>query len=145
MRESFDKAFELIIGLEGDYSNDPDDPGGETKYGICKRYNPGIDIKNLTVDQAKDIYLTRYWIPAGCDSVPFPFDVCLFDGAVNPQNDPHWSGAGNFEILNLNPENWQEFLLYRMVRYMKNSKPKYKLGHIQRAIKLFGQIKELSK
>jgi len=31
MRESFNKAFELTVGLEGGYSNDPDDPGGETK------------------------------------------------------------------------------------------------------------------
>ena len=33
---NFDKAFELVIGHEGGYSNNPKDPGGETKYGISK-------------------------------------------------------------------------------------------------------------
>ena len=33
----FDKAFDLVIGAEGGYVNDPKDPGGETKYGISKK------------------------------------------------------------------------------------------------------------
>jgi Predicted lysozyme (DUF847). len=45
MIESFDKAFELTVGLEGTYSNDARDPGGETKFGICKRYHQNLDIK----------------------------------------------------------------------------------------------------
>ena len=41
---SFDRAFELLIGSEGGYVNDPHDPGGETKYGISKRSYPTLDI-----------------------------------------------------------------------------------------------------
>ena len=57
----FDRSFTEVIGLEGDYTNDPDDYGRETKYGISKRSYPELDIKNLTVDQAKEIYLRDYW------------------------------------------------------------------------------------
>lgn len=143
MRESFNKAFEIVVGLEGGYSNDPNDPGGETKYGISKRYNPDVDVKNLTLDQAKEIYLKRYWMPFGCDKRPFPLDICLFDGAVNPQDDKHLPGKGNNEILQLNPENWQEFLMWRMVRYMENSKPGFVKGHIFRVLNLYKKIKAL--
>ena len=34
---AFDDAFETLIGHEGGYTHHPEDPGGETKYGITKR------------------------------------------------------------------------------------------------------------
>jgi len=142
MRASFDKAFALTIGVEGGYSNDKNDPGGETKYGISKRYHPTEDIKNLTIDRAKAIYLEEYWIPAKCDSAPYPMDVCLFDSQVNPQNDPRLPGGGNQEILNQNPHNWEAYMMLRMVRYMKNSKDIYVKGHIFRVLRLFEQLRE---
>lgn len=58
----FLKAFEKIIYHEGGYSNHPNDPGGETKYGISKRSYPHLDIKNLTLDQARQIYYCDFWI-----------------------------------------------------------------------------------
>ena len=69
MMASFKKAVEEVMLFEGGYVNDPDDPGGETKYGIAARYNPGIDIKNLTIDQASDIYYYKYWIPSGAHRI----------------------------------------------------------------------------
>ena len=60
-----DKLFELIIeqtlAHEGGYSNNSSDIGGETKYGISKRSYPNIDIKNLTLEQAKVIYKRDFW------------------------------------------------------------------------------------
>ena len=141
MRESFDKAFQLIVGLEGGYSNDPRDPGGETKFGVSKKYHPNLDIKNLTIDGAKAIYLKEYWIPAGCDNAPYPMDICLFDSQVNPQNDPKLPGGGNQEILNQHPENWQEYQLLRMIRYMNNSKDVYVKGHIFRVLRLSQKLR----
>jgi len=79
----FDKAFEIILGSEGGYVNDPRDSGGETKFGIAKKFYPNVDIKNLTVAQAKEIYLKDYWTKSGCDALPYPFALCLFDSAVN--------------------------------------------------------------
>ena len=61
MTETFKKAFKLVIGHEGGYVNDPSDPGGETKYGIAKRSYPDVDIKNLTLEQAEEIYYRDFW------------------------------------------------------------------------------------
>lgn len=80
---SLDKAFEHIVGVEGGYSNDPRDPGGETKYGITKRDHPNVDIASLTLDDAKEIYRVQYWTPAMCDAFPWPLNLFVFDAAVN--------------------------------------------------------------
>ena len=58
---AFDRAFAKLLVDEGGYVNDPKDPGGETKYGISKRSYPKVDIKNLTVEQAKEIYYRDFW------------------------------------------------------------------------------------
>lgn len=80
---SFDKAFEILIGHEGGYVNDANDRGGETRYGISKRAYPHIDIANLTLAQAKDIYRNDYWDKAKCSSLPPDLALLVFDAAVN--------------------------------------------------------------
>lgn len=80
---NFDSAFELLIGHEGGYVNNPADPGGETRFGISKRSYPGEDIKTVTLARAKTIYLRDFWAPAGCDGVPAAVRFDLFDMAVN--------------------------------------------------------------
>jgi lysozyme family protein len=142
MRSSFDNAFKIVIGLEGAPTNDPDDPGGYTRWGLASRYNPTVN-EHTTLDEAKSIYLNKYWIPAGCDTAPFPMDICLFDARVNPQDDPSLPGGSMQELLNLHPENWQDYLIFRMQRYKRCSKPKYVNGHINRILKLHAEIKGL--
>lgn len=80
---NFDQAFERLIGHEGGYANAPRDPGGETKFGVSRRAYPREDIKGLTLDRAKAIYLRDYWGPAGCDAAPDAIKFDLFDMAVN--------------------------------------------------------------
>lgn len=80
---SFDRAFELLIGHEGGYVNDPKDPGGETKYGISKRAYPNVDIPRLTLAEAKEIYRRDYWSRIRGDELPSGLALCLFDYAVN--------------------------------------------------------------
>jgi lysozyme family protein len=63
---NFDRAFGQVIGFEGGYSNHVSDRGGETKYGISKAAYPGLDIKNLTLEQAKTIYYNDYWRKLNC-------------------------------------------------------------------------------
>jgi len=65
----FDRAFDELITIEGGYVNDPDDLGGETKYGISKQNYPNLDIKNLTLDQAKEIYYNDFWTKNKCNVV----------------------------------------------------------------------------
>lgn len=80
---TFDLAFKIVIGEEGGYVNNPKDPGGETKYGVSKRSYPSLDIKNLSIDQAKKIYKENYWDKVGGDSKPFEIALPLFDCAIN--------------------------------------------------------------
>lgn len=79
---SFEFAYQFTLGAEGGYVNDSRDPGGETKYGISKRSYPGIDIKALTLDEAKAIYKRDYWQAASCDRMPPKIGVAVFDAAV---------------------------------------------------------------
>ena len=80
---NFDIAFERLIGHEGGYVDHPADPGGRTKYGITQRSYPNEDIRNMTLERAKDIYRRDFWWAAGCDTVPDAVKFDLFDMAVN--------------------------------------------------------------
>lgn len=84
---NFNKAIAVVLEHEGGYVNNPKDPGGETKYGITKRSYPNVDIKNLTVDEAKAIYFADFWTPAGYENINYD-DVAtkIFDTAVNVGN-----------------------------------------------------------
>jgi len=82
-KKDFNHAFDFTLGWEGGYVNDPNDPGGETKFGISKRANPSVDIKALTVDGAKKIYKAKYWDAAGCKEMDWPLNCVMFDMAVN--------------------------------------------------------------
>lgn len=80
---NFDQAFEKLIGHEGGYVDNPADPGGETKFGVSRRAYPLENIKAMTLERAKALYLRDYWGPAGCDAVPDAIKFDLFDMAVN--------------------------------------------------------------
>jgi lysozyme family protein len=68
-RERFNNLIDKVLLHEGGYVCDPADPGGETKYGISKRTYPNLDIKNLTVEDAKDIYYHDWWTPLKCGEI----------------------------------------------------------------------------
>lgn len=85
---NFDQAFERLIGHEGGYVDHPADPGGRTKYGISQRSYPGEDIRNMTLERAKDLYRRDFWWKAGCDTVPDAVKFDLFDMAVNSGVQP---------------------------------------------------------
>lgn len=79
----FEDAFDDLMKVEGGYANHPDDNGGETKHGISKRSYPECDIKNLTRDEAKEIYYADFWLPNKCDMMPEIVGKKLFDLSVN--------------------------------------------------------------
>lgn len=95
---NFDKAFEILIGHEGGFTEDSRDRGNwttgvigqgqlkGTKYGISAMSYPNEDIKGLTIGRAKEIYKRDYWDKAGCDRVPEALRFDLFDMAVNSGN-----------------------------------------------------------
>lgn len=79
----FDVAVNFVLSHEGGYVNDPQDPGGETKYGISKRSYPSLDIAALTREQAIEIYRRDFWERCRCDDLPPAVGLLLFDAAVN--------------------------------------------------------------
>jgi lysozyme family protein len=84
----FETAMVRLFEDEGGYSNDPDDPGGETKYGISKAAYPNVDIKNLTKDQAKAIYWKDWWKPYQDYGLVSKLVQKMFNVAVNTGRKP---------------------------------------------------------
>ena len=80
---NFNRAVEHLLVEEGGYVNHPEDPGGETKFGISKRAYPSLNIKDLTVNEAKEIYKRDYWDHFPMDDLPDGVAFSLFDFAVN--------------------------------------------------------------
>jgi len=78
-----DEAIKLILKHEGGYVNDPRDPGGETKFGIAKKFYPNEDIANLTEARAVEIYTKEYWNKCKCDELNIGVALYVFDTAVN--------------------------------------------------------------
>jgi lysozyme family protein len=79
----FNYAVNEVLRSEGGYSNDANDPGGETNFGISKRAYPGVDIANLTKEEAIAIYYRDYWLASKCDRLPPALASVVFDAAVN--------------------------------------------------------------
>ncbi len=82
----FDSAIVKTLAREGGarYTETPGDSGGATKYGISKRAYPQLDIRNITEQQARDIYRADYWNAVQGDAIRSQ-EVAenIFDTAVN--------------------------------------------------------------
>lgn len=77
-----DLAWDWIYKIEGEHSSDPG--GGDTWYGIARKYHPGIPWPP-TPQQARVIYDQEYWSPARCDFYQsVGLALAMFDSAVNP-------------------------------------------------------------
>lgn len=93
--DAFDAAFEKTIGHEGGFQNRSSDRGNwtggrvgvgvnkGTKYGISAASYPNLDIRNLTIDEAKTIYRRDFWDKIRANEMPGPIGYMLFDMAVN--------------------------------------------------------------
>jgi len=77
------QAIVHVLNAEGGYVNNPNDLGGETSYGISKRWYPHLDIFNLTLTKAVDIYYQDYWLKNKCHLLPPSIATMVFDTAVN--------------------------------------------------------------
>tara|TARA_Y100000593_G_scaffold75165_1_gene138622 strand:+ start:1608 stop:2084 length:477 start_codon:yes stop_codon:yes gene_type:complete len=83
MENNFNNIINKVLDHEGGYVDDPKDLGGETKYGITKRFYPHMDIKNLTKEDAKEIYRKDYWIKHKVESIPRNLWYIYFDMCIN--------------------------------------------------------------
>ena len=83
MTKRFLDFIPFIFKWEGGYGNDPDDPGGETNFGIDKRSHPGVDIRRLTRNGAVEIYWRDYWSRNKCEEMASPIADVFFNCCVN--------------------------------------------------------------
>lgn len=84
--EKFLKVIDPHMRVEGwdKIVEDPLDPGGLTKFGISKRFNPDVDVRNLDPDGARGVFNELYWKPMRLEE----FDD---DGVIEEMFD---AGAG---------------------------------------------------
>lgn len=94
-----------IVAREGGFVDDPDDPGGVTKYGVTLKTLRGLgidttqdgtvdlaDLKALTRAQAEQIFVEHYFHAPGIDLLPGGLQASVFDMYVN-------AGANAVKIL----------------------------------------------
>jgi lysozyme family protein len=94
-----------IVAREGGYVNDPDDPGGATKYGVTihtmRRLGLDLDgdgdvdasdVRQITIDYAVEIFVEHYCVRPGISALPEVLQASVFDMYVN-------AGGHAFRIL----------------------------------------------
>ena len=95
MDNIFESALQLTLSLEGYESNDVDDSGGYTKYGIAQNKHKDIDVKSLTLDDVRQIAYNDYWIRYKCDiisEINYKLAIMHFDTAYH-------TGSNSIRIL----------------------------------------------
>ena len=90
----FDDAFAAICGIEGNYSNNPNDPGKATKFGItevvARAWGYNGDMHDLTIAMAKSIAKTNYWDRFQCGQFDPRIGYLIFDAAFNGGHPIQW-------------------------------------------------------
>jgi lysozyme family protein len=131
------KVIPFLWKWEGTvFENDPDDPGGATKYGIDQRSHPNVDIKNLTAEEATDIYWQE-WVKDGCEHLPPPLDWLFFDACVN-------CGIGRAQqFLNASARDPKKFQKERNDFYIRLAEQKPRLAKFKKG--WLARVNDLSK
>jgi putative secretion activating protein len=86
--DRFEKFLNYIFEVEGGYTNDENDRGGKTTWGIteeeAREFGYAGDMRNLTKDFAKNIYLKKYYLGNKLDKIlNDKVALSIFDWAVN--------------------------------------------------------------
>lgn len=124
MIANFDMAFDLIVQVEGkEYTNDPNDPGGPTKYGVTLETARKLgfdkdgdgdvdenDVILLDVSDVRTAFKSLYWGPVGADAMPDGIDILAADLAYN-------SGAAR--VRELYDYDFYRFVVKRWRYYLK--------------------------
>lgn len=88
---NYDACEAFVLASEGGYTNDPNDPGGPTNWGITiydarlywKKNATANDVKIMPKSVAQQIYRAKYWNALNCDALPMGLDYTVFDYGVN--------------------------------------------------------------
>ena len=138
-KNDFKRALKFVLKWEGKDSDGPNDPGGITRYGISQNAHPYLNVKDLTLKEAKEIYFKNYWLKANCDKISFPMNICIFNCAVN-------CGVSRAKKFMVSSLGWQDYLFKQIEFYagLKNFKY-FGRGWIRRTISLYKEIKKYGK
>jgi lysozyme family protein len=72
----------VIAFMEKGHANNPADPGGDTWYGISRRWHPHEDPWPPTPQRAQQIRHDDYWVACCCDALPTSVGLLVYDTAV---------------------------------------------------------------
>jgi lysozyme family protein len=90
----FPDAFAAVLGNEGNYTDNPADPGGPTMYGItqavARAWGYQGDMQALPLATAQAIAKARYWDPYQCDQFDPRIAFNVFDAAYNGGHPAQW-------------------------------------------------------
>lgn len=152
---AFERAWSFLQrpDIEGGarVSDDPDDRGGLTRWGISQRAYPNEDIRNMTEARAKELFRRDYWEGCQCDRLPDALAIVMADAAFN-------QGCGTairllqkalnvkvdgvmgpvtigMAVRNGDPDHLNEFIAHRLLRYA-GGQPKFRRGWFLRVLKL---------
>ena len=86
--DRFEKFLNYIFEIEGGYTNDENDRGGATNFGIteeeAREFGYTGNMRNLTKDFAENIYLKKYYLGNKLDKIiDDRVALSIFDWAVN--------------------------------------------------------------
>lgn len=84
---TFEEAFDRLMAHEGGYVNHPNDPGGETRWGVTKNvaraYGYEGDMRSFPKEKAREIAYRDYWLACGADKYDASIGYQVFDAAYN--------------------------------------------------------------
>lgn len=90
--DRFAEVLPVTLQYEGNWSNDPHDPGGPTMKGVIQRVYDGYrdgrgaprqSVRYISNAELLDIYRSSYWNLVRGDELPAGVDLAVFDLAVN--------------------------------------------------------------
>jgi len=141
MRKNFDRAFNLLIELEG--REGINSYYGIDKYAFPKEY---AEIQQLPedkqLDYAKEFYRKNFWDKLDCDNLFDKVDIVAFQFAVHIG----WKKVNTLLAMLKDTEyDWKDILFYQIDFYSqigKGNNLKYLRGWINRAIRVWENLQE---
>lgn len=91
-QNQFEQCLGFVLKWEGSvFTDDPDDHGGATRYGIIQREydryrqtigKPLQSVEAIAMDEVRTIYRSQYWVALQCEATPIPLDLVLLDTGI---------------------------------------------------------------
>lgn len=134
----------------GEFTDDPDDNGSATRFGIdltsYKKDHPLATkdtIRNLTYDDAVDIYWRDYWTKHNIESISYPMGECMMNTFVNGGYALEWQKQSNNDASNY--VDLQEKYYYNLCDYWERKGKKNPRKYLSDWIGRCNRLKEFLK